>query len=171
MTRHSPRFARGLLFGVILLSGSLGLRADGGSLQPERWDESLRLPEAVDRNPDPHIVEVDLEARVAEVEVASGERIQAFTYNGGIPGPLIRVRKGDRLIVHFTNQLPQPTTVHWHGLRVPIAMDGVPIHSQPEVQTGGSFTYDFVARDAGLFWYHPHVMSAAQVGFGLYGAL
>jgi FtsP/CotA-like multicopper oxidase with cupredoxin domain len=97
--------------------------------------------------------------------------VQAFTYNGGIPGPLIRARKGDRLIVHFTNKLPQPTTVHWHGLRVPIAMDGVPIHSQPEVQTNGTFTYDFVVRDAGLFWYHPHVMSAAQVGFGLYGAL
>ena len=73
--------------------------------------------------------------------------------------------------MHFTNELPQPTTVHWHGLRVPIQMDGVPGHSQPEVQPGESFTYDFVVPDAGLFWYHPHVMSAAQVGFGLYGAL
>lgn len=171
MARHSGGFARGILVGAIVLSNSFALHANGGTRQPERWDENLRLAEAVDRNPDPHIVEVDLEARVADVALGSGERVQAFTYNGGIPGPLIRVRKGDRLIVHFINQLPQPTTVHWHGLRVPIAMDGVPIHSQPEVQTGGSFTYDFVARDAGLFWYHPHVMSAAQVGFGLYGAL
>jgi FtsP/CotA-like multicopper oxidase with cupredoxin domain len=61
--------------------------------------------------------------------------------------------------------------VHWHGVRVPIEMDGVPGISQPEVQPGEQFTYDFVARDAGLYWYHPHVMSAAQVGFGLYGAL
>ena len=74
-------------------------------------------------------------------------------------------------MVHFTNQLPEPTTIHWHGVRVPIEMDGVPNISQPEVKTGETFTYDFVVRDAGLFWYHPHVMSAAQVGFGLYGAL
>jgi FtsP/CotA-like multicopper oxidase with cupredoxin domain len=60
--------------------------------------------------------------------------------------------------------------VHWHGLRIPIQMDGVPQHSQPEVPPGGSFTYDFVVPDAGLFWYHPHIQSAAQVGFGLYGA-
>jgi FtsP/CotA-like multicopper oxidase with cupredoxin domain len=73
--------------------------------------------------------------------------------------------------VHFKNTLPQPTTVHWHGIRVPIQMDGVPGISQPDVEPGGSFTYDFVVPDAGLYWYHPHVMSAAQVGFGLYGAL
>jgi FtsP/CotA-like multicopper oxidase with cupredoxin domain len=78
---------------------------------------------------------------------------------------------GDRLIVHLTNDLPQPTTIHWHGVRVPIEMDGVPEVSQPAIRRGQSFTYDFILRDAGLFWYHPHVMSAAQVGFGLYGAL
>jgi FtsP/CotA-like multicopper oxidase with cupredoxin domain len=73
--------------------------------------------------------------------------------------------------VHFSNRLPQPTTVHWHGVQVPIEMDGVPGVSQPPVEPGGTFTYDFIVPDAGLFWYHPHVMSAAQVGFGLYGAL
>src|SRR6185369_6743907 len=62
-------------------------------------------------------------------------------------------------------------TVHWHGVRVPIEMDGVPGVSQAEMKRGDTFTYDFVVRDAGLYWYHPHVMSAAQVGFGLYGAL
>jgi FtsP/CotA-like multicopper oxidase with cupredoxin domain len=97
--------------------------------------------------------------------------VEAWTYDGGLPGPLIRLRVGDRLIVHFSNALPEPTTVHWHGLRVPLRMDGVPGVSQPPVQPGESFTYDFVVPDAGLFWYHPHVMSAAQVGFGLYGAL
>ena len=61
--------------------------------------------------------------------------------------------------------------MHWHGVRVPIEMDGVPGISQPEVKQGQSFTYDFVVRDAGLYWYHPHVMSAAAVGNGLYGAL
>jgi FtsP/CotA-like multicopper oxidase with cupredoxin domain len=141
------------------------------SLQPPGWDKDLKLPEAPDLNPDPRIVEINIEARVAPIELTPGKRVDAWTYNGGIPGPLVRVRVGDRLIVHFSNQLPQETTIHWHGLRVPIQMDGVPDVSQPPVPTGGTFTYDFVVPDAGLFWYHPHVMSAAQVGFGLYGAL
>ncbi len=97
--------------------------------------------------------------------------MQAWTYNGGLPGPLIKAKVGNRLIVHFTNELDQPTTVHWHGVRVPIEMDGVPDISQPPVKKGESFDYDFVVRDAALYWYHPHVMSAAQVGFGLYGPL
>ena len=150
---------------------ALALAALLTSLQPAGWDKDIRLAEAVDRNPDPHIVEIDLDARIAPVEIGPGVRVDAWTYNGGIPGPLIRVRVGDRLIVHFVNHLPQPTTVHWHGLRVPIQMDGVPDVSQPPVPEGGTFTYDFVVPDAGLYWYHPHVMSAAQVGFGLYGAL
>ena len=141
------------------------------SLAPSGWDAGLKLTEAADLNPDPKVVEVNLTARLAEVEVAPGKRVHAWTYNGGLPGPLITTRVGDRLIVHFTNELKEPTTVHWHGVRVPIEMDGVPGISQPEVKQGESFTYDFVVRDAGLYWYHPHVMSAAQVGFGLYGAL
>jgi FtsP/CotA-like multicopper oxidase with cupredoxin domain len=143
----------------------------GTGNQPDEWDAGVRLREAVDHNPDSRVVEVQLDARVATVEIAPGLSVPAWTYDGGIPGPLIRVRVGDRLVVRFTNHLPQPTTVHWHGLRIPIQMDGVPGHSQPEVQPGGSFTYDFIVPDAGLFWYHPHIMSAAQVGFGLYGAL
>jgi FtsP/CotA-like multicopper oxidase with cupredoxin domain len=135
------------------------------------WDAGLKLTDAVDRNPDPAIVEVDLTAKLADVEVAPGKTVHAWTYNGMIPGPLVRATVGDRVIVHFRNELPQPTTVHWHGVRVPIEMDGVPGISQPEVQQGESFTYDFVVHDASLYWYHPHVMSAAQVGFGLYGAL
>ncbi len=119
----------------------------------------------------PRTVEVDLDARISRVTIEPGHEVEAWTYNGDIPGPLIRARVGDRLIVHFTNHLPQPTTVHWHGVRVPFAMDGVPGHSQAEVPPGGTFTYDFVLPDAGLFWYHPHVMSAMQTGYGLYGAI
>ena len=141
------------------------------AIQPANWKAGVQLAEAVDRNPDPKIVEIDLDARVADVEISPGQHVQAWTYGGGLPGPLIRVHVGDRLIVHFHNLLPQPTTVHWHGLRIPIQMDGVPGVSQPEVKPGESFTYDFHVPDAGLFWYHPHVMSAAQVGYGLYGAL
>ena len=144
--------------------------AGAQSLQPPQWDAGIRIAEATDRNPDPDIVEVDFEARVATVEIAPGLKVDAWTYNGTIPGPTIRVKVGDRLIVHFTNNLPRPSTIHWHGLRIPIDMDGVPGYSQDPVRPGETFTYDFVVPDAGIYWYHPHVMSAAQVGFGLYGA-
>ena len=140
------------------------------SLQPRGWDSGIRLPEAADLNPDPGIVEIEMHAQVATVEVAPGLRVEAWTYNGLIPGPLVRVNVGDGLIVYFTNSLPMPSTIHWHGLRIPIEMDGVPGYSQPAVEPGDSFTYDFIVPDAGIYWYHPHVMSAAQVGFGLYGA-
>ena len=156
---------------VAVWVSTAGQAAGQTSLQPGGWDAGLKLPDAVDINPDPHVVEINLQARVARVTLAPGQSVDAWTYNGGVPGPLIRVRVGDRLIVHFVNNLPQPTTVHWHGVRLPIQMDGVPGISQPEVPPGGSFTYNFIVPDAGLFWYHPHVMSAAQVGFGLYGAL
>jgi FtsP/CotA-like multicopper oxidase with cupredoxin domain len=141
------------------------------SLGSDGRDAGLELPAAVDINPDPRVTEINLEARIARVQIGEGQTVDAWTYDGGVPGPLIRLHVGDRLIVHFTNRLPEPTTVHWHGLRIPLRMDGVPGISQPPVNPGESFTYDFVVPDAGLFWYHPHVMSAAQVGFGLYGAL
>ena len=144
--------------------------ASAQSFAPADWADGVKLDELVDRNPDPKIVEIDLTARLADVQI-DGKTVHAWTYDGGLPGPLIKTRVGDRLIVHFKNELDEPTTVHWHGVRVPIEMDGVPEISQPEVKKGESFTYDFVVRDAGLYWYHPHVMSAAQVGFGLYGAL
>jgi FtsP/CotA-like multicopper oxidase with cupredoxin domain len=156
---------------ALMLAASAPVAAESGSMAPVDWDRGLKLLEAHDNNPDPKIVEIDLNARVADVEVAAGKTVRAWTYDGGLPGPLIRAHVGDRVIVHFTNALPEPTTIHWHGVRLPIEMDGVPDISQPEVKPGGTFTYDFVVRDAGLYWYHPHVMSAAQVGFGLYGAL
>jgi FtsP/CotA-like multicopper oxidase with cupredoxin domain len=167
LIRH-PLFAALLL--LTLTAGHVVARP-AESFVPEGWDSDIRLTEAKDLNADPRIVEVNLTARTASVEVAPGRRVTAWTYDGGLPGPLIRGRVGDRLIVHFKNELPEPTTVHWHGVRVPIEMDGVPGISQPDVRPGESFTYDFVLRDAALYWYHPHVMSAAQVGFGLYGAL
>ena len=156
---------------LVMFPGLLtGQVAENDSLQPIGWDVEIRLPEAPDLNPDPTVVEIEMEARVATVEIAPGLTVKAWTYNGLLPGPLVRVNVGDRFIVHFTNNLPTSTTIHWHGLRIPIEMDGVPGYSQPPVESGGTFTYDFVVPDAGIYWYHPHVMSAAQVGFGLYGA-
>ena len=160
-----------LLVSVLFIAMATSGVAEAQSQQADGWDAGLKLVEAADVNPDQKIVEVTLEARISPLEIALGLRTDAWTYNGGLPGPLIRARRGDRVIVHFSNSLPQSTTVHWHGVQVPIEMDGVPGASQQPVQPGGTFTYDFVVPDAGLFWYHPHVMSAAQVGFGLYGPL
>ncbi len=100
-----------------------------------------------------------------------GPETAIWGYNESVPGPQIRLRQGERLRVRVENQLPQPTTVHWHGLRIPLAMDGVPDLSQPPIEPSASFTYDFVVPDAGTFWYHPHVQSSEQQGRGLYGAL
>jgi FtsP/CotA-like multicopper oxidase with cupredoxin domain len=169
MMNRRPPFAMAVVV-LAAISSSSGHVAAQSSLAPPNWDEGVRLAEASDRNPDPDVVELDITAKLADVRIGATV-VKAWTYNGGIPGPFIRAKVGDRLIVHFTNELAEPTTIHWHGVRVPIQMDGVPGISQAEVKAGERFTYDFVLKDAGLYWYHPHVMSAAQVGYGLYGAL
>lgn len=94
-----------------------------------------------------------------------------WVYNDALPGPEIRVRQGDRLRVVVENGLDEETTVHWHGVRTPNAMDGVPHLTQAPIAPGESFTYEFDAVDAGTFWYHPHQNSTVQVGRGLYGPL
>tara|TARA_R110001599_G_scaffold131202_1_gene306957 strand:- start:3551 stop:5050 length:1500 start_codon:yes stop_codon:yes gene_type:complete len=94
-----------------------------------------------------------------------------WCFNGQVPGPEIRVRQGDRIRVIVDNALDEETTVHWHGMRVPNAMDGVPHLTQTPIASGSTFTYEFDAVDAGTFWYHPHQRSFEQVGRGLYGPL
>jgi FtsP/CotA-like multicopper oxidase with cupredoxin domain len=121
-------------------------------------------------NPDPHIVEVTLDARMGEWTFAPGMTVHAMTYNGSVPGPLLEAGVGDTVIVHFTNHLTEATSVHWHGVRVPNAMDGAPMVQTP-VPGGGSFDYRFVVPDAGTFWYHPHVHETEQMEYGLYGPI
>jgi len=94
-----------------------------------------------------------------------------WCYNGAVPGPTLRARQGSRLTIAVRNTLAEPTTVHWHGLRVPNAMDGVPYVTQSPIAPGATFTYDIPLEDAGTFWYHPHFNSSVQVGRGLAGAL
>jgi FtsP/CotA-like multicopper oxidase with cupredoxin domain len=97
---------------------------------------------------------------------------EVWTYNGTVPGPVLRYRQGERLRVEVENALDAETTVHWHGIRLPNAMDGVPHLTQaPIAAKGGRFTYEFDLPDAGTFWYHPHLGSAEQVARGLSGAL
>ena len=103
---------------------------------------------------------------------AAHPQTETWSYNGAVPGPELRFRQGDRLRIEVENALDADTTVHWHGLRVPNAMDGVPHLTQPPIAArGGRFAYEYDLPDAGTYWYHPHLGSAEQVGRGLYGAL
>lgn len=94
-----------------------------------------------------------------------------WSYNGLLPGPEIRVVKGQRVTVQFTNKLDVPTSIHWHGIRIENSMDGVSGLTQDPVQPGEDFIYDFEVPDAGTFWYHAHHNSYEQVARGLYGSL
>ncbi len=95
--------------------------------------------------------------------------IYAWGYNGTSIGPTIEVVEGDRVRILVTNNLPEPTTVHWHGLEIPIEMDGVPMFSQDPIEPGSTFTYEFTLNQSGTYFYHSHYMTAKQVGLGLMG--
>jgi FtsP/CotA-like multicopper oxidase with cupredoxin domain len=100
-----------------------------------------------------------------------GKRYTMYAFNGQYPGPLIEAVRGSEITVAFTNRLPHPTTVHWHGIRLDHRSDGVPDMSQPAVPPGGEFTYRLRFPDAGIYWYHPHVREDIQQELGLYGNL
>ena len=112
-----------------------------------------------------------LTAAVTDWEVSPGKTVQAWTYNGTVPGPTIKVQPGDRVRIVLDNQLPQSTVIHFHGIDVPNAMDGVPDVTQPPVKPGDTFSYEFIARGPAVGMYHSHHHAEHQVPDGLMGAL
>src|SRR5690242_2238436 len=94
-----------------------------------------------------------------------------WAYDGTVPGPELRVRQGEPVRITVVNKLDEDTTVHWHGIRLPNAMDGVPGLTQKPIRPGESFVYQFTPPDAGTFWYHPHADTLQQLGHGLAGPL
>ena len=112
----------------------------------------------------------DLTCTELDWEVEPGRTVRAWTYNGQLPGPQIRVREGDRVRVNVKNELRQSTSVHFHGLELPIDQDGVPFITQPPSKPGASYTYEFVVPNAGSHMYHSHHNAAYQCGMGLLGA-
>jgi zinc transporter ZupT len=112
----------------------------------------------------------NLTASVIPWEVTKGTHVRAWAYNGTVPGPVFRVNLGDKVKVIFTNDLPEPSVVHFHGLQVPNDMDGVPGVTQAPVAPGGSFTYVFTATRPGTYIYHTHFNDFDQLDRGLYGA-
>jgi len=126
--------------------------------------------QAVLANPDKRL---RLSAKPTTLDLlnGAGPKTDVWAYGGSVPGPEIRLRQGELLHVTFENGLTQGSTVHWHGIRLPNEMDGVPGLTQKPVLPGETFEYTFRPPDAGTYWYHPHVKSSEQVGRGLYGPL
>jgi FtsP/CotA-like multicopper oxidase with cupredoxin domain len=112
----------------------------------------------------------EMTAKKVQWELAAGKTTEAWTFNGVVPGPQIRVREGDRVRFVVKNELDESTGVHFHGVEVPNNMDGVPFLTQPPIKPGESFTYEFVANNPGSHMYHSHHNSAKQVGMGMLGA-
>ena len=113
---------------------------------------------------------LDLEATIVRREI-EGRRLAMLAFNGQHPGPLVRVPEQSTIFVNFTNRTPYPTAVHWHGIRLDHAFDGVPGLTQDPVAPGESFQYRIFFRDAGIYWYHPHHREDMQQELGLYGTL
>lgn len=103
-------------------------------------------------------------------QLSPERNIKAWGFNSQLPGPELRVKKGDELVVRVTNNLPEPTIVHWHGIRLPASMDGTGEVQKP-IQPGEEFEYRFVVPDAGTFWYHSHYNETEQMERGMYGSL
>jgi len=113
----------------------------------------------------------DLEASVIRWTILPGVTVEAYAFNRQVPGPRIRITEGDRVRINVTNRLPEGTTVHWHGLILPNAMDGPAEITQKPIEPGNTFSYEFTTEQAGTYFYHTHARVDRQQSLGLYGAL
>jgi uncharacterized cupredoxin-like copper-binding protein len=129
----------------------------GKMLQPEETASGIKV--------------FELTAAPVQWETEPGVVKEAWTYNGMVPGPTIKAELGDRVRIVLHNELPEPTTIHFHGMTVPPEMDGVPAISQDAVLPGQTFTYEFTVRNTGTNMYHSHFNAQKQVPMGLLGAL
>src|SRR5688572_4632212 len=115
------------------------------------------------------VKEFHLVAEPVVREMAPGFKANLWGYNGQSPGPTIEVVEGDRVRLYVTNRLPEVTSIHWHGQRLPNGMDGVTGLTQPPIEPGKTFVYEFVARRPGTFMYHPHADEMVQMAMGMMG--
>jgi hypothetical protein len=112
-------------------------------------------------------VEYDLTIALKQVNI-TGQAVAALTINGSLPGPTLRFTEGDHAVIRVHNQLDEETSIHWHGIQLPNAMDGVPFITFPPIAPGMTFTYEFDLRQSGTYWYHSHTMLQEQRG--MFGA-
>ena len=164
-----------MILRAVLITGAL-LSACGPA--PIEVQKPLQTPARLtDTNLDPTVVEVRLAAGPSTAQFLDGKDADVWAFRdaaiegslGTVPGPVLHAKAGDLVIVHFKNDLPESTTIHWHGLRLPAVMDGS-TSVQTTIEPGKEFEYRFTVRDPGSFWYHPHVRADVQIERGLYGA-
>jgi len=159
---------RNVLFGALGLAGLAALSACGSPAAVPPTAESVRRAEALRRSAGQRVVTARLTPQASTVDLG-GPVVNTWAYGDTVPGPLLRAQAGDLLRVQVDNQLPTSTSVHWHGIALNNAMDGVPGMTQAPIDAGKPFTYEFTVPDPGTYFYHPH--SGVQLDRGLYGAL
>ena len=160
---------------AVALSLSVAAACNAPAEAPPLPPDDLPLVEglvpAEDEDPRIGFVRYTVVAQKADVELVAGQVAHAWTYNGTVPGPLLQARVGDEITVEIKNDLDEATTIHWHGVRVPNEMDGIVEGEMLAIEPGASFTATFIARDAGTFWFHPHIRTNVQIERGLQGVL
>ena len=115
------------------------------------------------------VKEFRLLAEPVKREFAPGMTVNAWGYNGSTPGPTIEAVEGDRVRIYVTNNLPERTSVHWHGILLPNGMDGVAGLNQPHIEPGETYVYEFTLNQHGTFMYHPHSDEMVQMALGMMG--
>ncbi|RUW54844.1 DUF4396 domain-containing protein [Mesorhizobium sp. M1A.F.Ca.ET.072.01.1.1] len=140
-----------------LVSASYGLSAKGDQDLPFRMENGVKV--------------FELRPSVVRWQILPDVTVDAYAYNGQVPGPRIHIRQRDRIRVNVTNDLPEETTIHWHGMILPNQMDGPAEITQEPIEPGGKFSYEFTATQHGTYFYHPHAKPDRTQALGLYGAL
>ncbi|OHV70322.1 copper oxidase [Mesorhizobium sp. LCM 4577] len=140
-----------------LVTASYGLSARGDQDLPFRMENGVKV--------------FELRPSVVRWQILPDVAVDAYAYNGQIPGPRIHIRQGDRVRINVTNGLPEATTVHWHGLILPNQMDGPAEITQAPIEPGQTYSYEFTATQHGTYFYHPHAKPDRTQALGLYGAL
>ncbi|TPJ74777.1 DUF4396 domain-containing protein [Mesorhizobium sp. B2-6-2] len=140
-----------------LVRASYGLAAKGDQDLPFRMENGVKV--------------FELRPSVIRWHILPDVTVDAYAYNGQIPGPRIHIRQGDRVRINLTNALPEETTVHWHGLILPNQMDGPAEITQPPIEPGQTYSYEFTTTQHGTYFYHPHAKPDRTQALGLYGAL
>lgn len=147
---------------------------DMGGMTTQKPDEKQVKPMSASGDPTMKVLTgttFTLTAKESMLHLDDKTMRTAWTYNGTVPGPQLRVKQGETIVVDLKNELPEPVTIHWHGLPVPNHMDGIPGVTQNAVKPGESFTYKFTVDVPGTYWYHSHQNGVVQVDKGLYGSL
>jgi FtsP/CotA-like multicopper oxidase with cupredoxin domain len=160
---------------VMTADQSMEAMEDMAAVNPEEVDYAAPADARGDQPLEPRVEDgvkvFDLGVSVIEWNILPDQKVMAYAFNRQVPGPRIRVDQGDRVRINVTNDLPEPTSVHWHGLILPNGMDGAGEVTQEPIKSGESFAYEFTAGQQGTFFYHSHTAADRQQALGMYGAL